>query len=153
MLKYLLYLLAILYALSPYDLIPDFLIGVGWIDDLIVLGLLWYHFIYRKRRYNYQQRYQRYRRSTQENQETFREGGSFEKEGDFEGKTRDRNPYEVLGVTKTASIEEIRAAYRQLANQYHPDKVAHLGEEFKVLAEKRFKEIQKAYQELKPLGS
>ena len=37
MLKYLLYLLAILYALSPYDLIPDFLIGVGWIDDLIVL--------------------------------------------------------------------------------------------------------------------
>jgi len=60
MLKYLLYLLAILYALSPYDFIPDFLIGAGWIDDLIVLGLLWwYHFIYRKRRYNYQQHYQR----------------------------------------------------------------------------------------------
>ncbi len=153
MLKYLLYLLPILYVLSPYDLIPDFLIGAGWIDDLIVLGLLcWYHFIYRKRRYNYQQHYQR-SRSTQENQETFREGRSFEKEGDFEGKTRDKNPYEVLGITKTASIEEIRAAYRQLANQYHPDKVAHLGEEFKVLAEKRFKEIQKAYQELKSQGS
>jgi DnaJ-class molecular chaperone len=35
-----------------------------------------------------------------------------------------------------------------LAGQYHPDKVSHLGEEFRQLAEKRFKEIQVAYQEL-----
>jgi DnaJ like chaperone protein len=33
---------------------------------------------------------------------------------------------------------------------YHPDKVIHLGEEFRELAENRFKEIQKAYQELRP---
>jgi len=35
-----------------------------------------------------------------------------------------------------------------LANKYHPDKVDHLGEEFKKLAEKKFKDIQEAYQKL-----
>ncbi|MBW1817978.1 MAG: DnaJ domain-containing protein [Deltaproteobacteria bacterium] len=43
---------------------------------------------------------------------------------------------------------EIRKAYRELANRYHPDKVNHLGEEFRDLAEERFKEVQTAYQEL-----
>jgi len=56
----------------------------------------------------------------------------------------------VLGLQKDASSKEIKQAYLRLANQYHPDKVLHLGEEFKNLAEIRFKEIQGAYQELKP---
>ncbi|HUT69368.1 MAG TPA: DnaJ domain-containing protein [Desulfatiglandales bacterium] len=42
----------------------------------------------------------------------------------------------------------MKNAYRKLANKYHPDKVDHLGDEFRVLAEQRFKEIQEAYQEL-----
>ncbi|MBW1861634.1 MAG: DUF1232 domain-containing protein [Deltaproteobacteria bacterium] len=122
--KILIYLLALLYLISPYDLIPDFLIGAGWIDDIIVLGLLWwYHFIYRKKKQVHQQSYQRYRYSTGEDQRGFNGG---EREADVEDKTR----------------------YRQLANQYHPDKVMHLGEEFRILAEKRFKDIQKAYQRL-----
>jgi len=58
------------------------------------------------------------------------------------------NPYEVLGIHRHASIDEIKKAYRKLAVKYHPDKVDHLGDEFRVLAEKKFKEIQKAYQEL-----
>ena len=36
-----------------------------------------------------------------------------------------------------------------MANKYHPDKVVHLGKEFEEIAEKRFKEIQKAYAMLK----
>jgi curved DNA-binding protein CbpA len=32
-----------------------------------------------------------------------------------------KNPYEVLGVSKTAGADEIRSAYRRLAKQYHPD--------------------------------
>ncbi|UCF58164.1 MAG: DUF1232 domain-containing protein, partial [Deltaproteobacteria bacterium] len=36
--RFLIYLLPILYALSPYDLLPDFIVGAGWIDDLAILG-------------------------------------------------------------------------------------------------------------------
>ena len=58
------------------------------------------------------------------------------------------DPYEILGVPRKASLDEIKSAYRKLAAQYHPDKVNHLGDEFKTLAEKKFKEIRKAYEEL-----
>jgi DnaJ like chaperone protein len=54
-----------------------------------------------------------------------------------------------LGVARDASQEDIRSAYRRLAGQYHPDKVLHLGKEFRDLAEIRFKEIQAAYDALK----
>ena len=59
------------------------------------------------------------------------------------------DPYKILEIQSDASQEDIKKAYRQLAGKYHPDKVEHLGEEFKALAEKRFKEIQQAYQELR----
>jgi molecular chaperone DnaJ len=51
--------------------------------------------------------------------------------------------YEILGVSRNASIEEIKAAYRNLAKKYHPD-IAQNKEE----AEKKFKEINEAYQVL-----
>lgn len=52
----------------------------------------------------------------------------------------------VLGVAETASLDEVVAAYRSAMNQYHPDKVAHLGEELRDLAEKKCKEINLAYE-------
>ncbi|WP_219722060.1 J domain-containing protein [Deinococcus planocerae] len=57
-------------------------------------------------------------------------------------------PHEVLGVAPDASPEEIRAAYRELAKRYHPDRVGHLGPEFRQLAERRMKAINAAYQKL-----
>lgn len=51
--------------------------------------------------------------------------------------------YETLGITKSASADEIKSAYRKKAVQWHPDK--HQGTD-KVEAEKKFKEINEAYQ-------
>lgn len=54
-----------------------------------------------------------------------------------------KNPYEVLGVDKKASADDIKKAYRKLAQKYHPDKNA--GDKD---AELKFKEIQSAYDTL-----
>lgn len=59
-----------------------------------------------------------------------------------------KGDHEVLGVTPGASSEEIRRAYLEMVKKYHPDRVAHLGEEFKELAHKKFVEIQAAYERL-----
>jgi DnaJ-class molecular chaperone len=59
-----------------------------------------------------------------------------------------RPPCEVLGVREGASREEIAEAFRQLAQLYHPDKVAALAPEFQELADRRMKEINAAYRAL-----
>jgi DnaJ like chaperone protein len=56
---------------------------------------------------------------------------------------------EVLGLSEGASPEDIKKAYRQLSMTSHPDKVGHLGEEFKHVAEEKMKELNAAYQFLK----
>jgi DnaJ-class molecular chaperone len=53
-----------------------------------------------------------------------------------------------LGVARDASAEEVRAAYRHLTQQYHPDKVAHLAPEFQELAERRMRGINSAYEQM-----
>ncbi len=58
-------------------------------------------------------------------------------------------PYRVLEVDPEASREEVKKAYRKMANKYHPDKVAHLGEDFGVVAEEKFKSINDAYAHIK----
>jgi len=57
-------------------------------------------------------------------------------------------PYEVLGLEPNASVEEIREAFHRLAVQYHPDKVHHMGEDFREMAHFRFKELMRAYETL-----
>ena len=55
-----------------------------------------------------------------------------------------RDYYEVLGVSKTATDEELKKAYRKLAKKYHPDANPDNKEE----AEKKFKELNEAYETL-----
>jgi len=57
-------------------------------------------------------------------------------------------PYTILGVTSSATNDEVKKAYWRLASQYHPDKVVHLGEDQAEEAHLKFLEIQEAYQEL-----
>ena len=145
--RFLIYLVLILYVISPYDIVPDFFAGLGWIDDLIILGVLyWYHFIYRRAK----MRAQSERAYYQEGEGTKREYYQDEQRQKAQTDRRfsRRNPYQILGVEEGAALNEVKAAYRKLALKYHPDKVNHLGDEFKILAEQKFKEIQEAYQEL-----
>lgn len=57
-----------------------------------------------------------------------------------------KDPYEVLGVSKGATQEEIKKAYRKLAKQYHPDNYAN--NPLADLAAEKFKEINEAYEQL-----
>ena len=52
--------------------------------------------------------------------------------------------YKVLGVSPTATNDEVKAAFRRLTLQNHPDKVASLGEDVRKAAEKKFQEINAA---------
>ena len=56
------------------------------------------------------------------------------------------DPYSVLGVSRNASEEEIKKAYKALSRRYHPD--ANVNNPNKAQAEEKFKEIQNAYQQI-----
>ncbi len=142
--RMLLIILWILYFIIPTDLIPDFIPGIGRVDDIIVGIILYY---YSKRRQaakgSYDSSYQQYGGS----------GGDAGYAGQ-EDKARDgspkerKDPYKILGIDRSATPEEIKSAYRRQAIRYHPDKVSHLGEEFQSLAKKKFQDIQWAYDQL-----
>ena len=60
-----------------------------------------------------------------------------------------RDFYDVLGVSKSASPDELKSAYRKLAVKHHPDKFSQLGEEQQIAAKNKFQKIQEAYEQVK----
>lgn len=58
------------------------------------------------------------------------------------------NAYKVLEITKSATVGEIKKAYRKMAKKYHPDKVIHLGKEHQEGAEEKFRQVQAAYEQI-----
>lgn len=123
-------LAALAYFLLPFDLIPDVLGIPGRIDDVVAMAaLVWF-----------------YRNHVRQHVAS----GSARGAPAQPKKAKAFDPYEVLQVARSASGDAIRAAYRARMQEYHPDKVAHLGEALQKLAHEKSQEIQRAYQELGP---
>jgi DnaJ like chaperone protein len=57
--------------------------------------------------------------------------------------------FQILEIESSASDDEIKKAYRKMAVKFHPDKVAHLGEDYRKDAEEKFKKVQEAYENIK----
>jgi len=133
-------LIALLYVISPVDAIPDLVPGLGWLDDLIVLGILAWVLIARQRGRSPWDVFQG------------RGGGGWTRRSsgprpeDLTADFSTMDPYALLDVSPSASPEEIKTAYKRAVARYHPDKVAHLGQEFQALAHKKLLAIQQAYE-------
>lgn len=57
--------------------------------------------------------------------------------------------YKILEIEKSASDEEVKKAFRKMAMKYHPDKVSQLGEDYRKIAEEKFKKVNEAYEKIK----
>lgn len=57
--------------------------------------------------------------------------------------------YKILEVNKEATNDEVKKAFRTMAVKYHPDKVSHLGEDYKKAAEEKIKKVNEAYEKIK----
>jgi len=157
---------AALYLLLPYDLIPDFLGLPGRIDDFAVMA--WLAWLYRSRLAGPgEEGAPGAAGSGSDARDSRRSGRSQRAEhshhgprpkgskgGPHPGTSHAWTPdaYTVLGVPPSASPQEIRAAYRARMQEYHPDKVAHLGAELQQLALEKSQQIQRAYHQLQKAG-
>ena len=132
----------IAYIASFIDLLPDFT-PIGWLDDLVVvIGLVWFFTTWlpknRHRIYWFRAPSGAKADSRSKGPQGFATGNG---EAAFD-------PFQVLNVNKGASADEIEKAYKTMLKKYHPDKVAHLGEEFQHTAHEKVINIKKAYEML-----
>jgi hypothetical protein len=136
--------LCMLYILSPIDLLPDVVPWLGRVDDLgALVGTYW--LLRRLQSLMTAAPTFRTRRDSRENAS----GGTQQQAETAQAEATAFDPWEVLHLQPGASQAEIHAAYKVLLKKYHPDRVAHLGEEFQALAHQKMLGIQQAYAILK----
>jgi DnaJ like chaperone protein len=57
--------------------------------------------------------------------------------------------YKILEIEPSATDDEVKKAYRRMAMKYHPDKVSHLGEDFRKTADEKFRKVNEAYERIR----
>lgn len=94
---------------------------------------------------------QDYRQNTTNKGRFYSYSNTEEDTSQSEKNNESQDPYKILGVRRSASMDEINAAYRSLSKQFHPDMISSkdLNPDFIKYAEKRFIEIDNAYRALK----
>jgi len=129
---------AIVYFIMPWDL--DFVPVVGRLDDLLFLALAGYYY---------------WKQPKVPGGKTHRQPAAENAPGSPAplGEQREADPYRLFGVSRTDDAETIKKAYRDLVAKYHPDRVQHLGEEFKEMAARKTTTINKAYEKIKKARS
>ena len=64
-------------------------------------------------------------------------------------KTSIGDAYKILEIEKSATDQEVKKAYRQMARKYHPDKNRNVGQEYQEMAKEKFIKVQEAYDQIK----
>lgn len=125
---------AVVYFIVPWDF--DFIPVVGRLDDLIFLALAGYYY---------------WRQPRGRGAQAWRRSAPADAPADTApfGDQSDTDPYLLFGVSRTADAETVKKAYRDLIARYHPDRLHHLGEEFKGLAASKTTAINRAYERIK----
>ena len=143
---------SLLYFLSPVDLVPDSSLVFGWIDDLAILAIAYYHW----RAVNSGYFFADASESSSKARSYYSESDYSESKEDSSkraSKTRvtlPGDPYSVLGLQAPASQSEIKRAFKRLAIENHPDKFTCTNSKSK--AHERMVNISKAYSRLKKVG-
>jgi DnaJ like chaperone protein len=134
----------IAYVYSLIDFVPDAILGIGWLDDLVVIiALVWFFtsWVPKNRHRIYWFRPQQHHGTGRSRHDASNAGRETTADNGFD-------PFRELDVKQGASAAEIERAYRRMLAKYHPDKVAHLGEEFQHIAHEKVITIKKAYEML-----
>ncbi len=155
--------LLLLWSLTIINIIlPD---PIPFIDEIVLfllsLGLLVRFLL---RRNTYQNMYQQYQQQSQSGKTSYQTGagGGRQSSSSFYNRFRNwgagfqqpggpsigKDPHDILGIKRGASMDEIKKAYREKLKKFHPDVVENLklGPEYKEMFEEKTQEIQKAYE-------
>lgn len=121
---------------------------LGWIEFSVILGCGLVGFFVvgaflERRQLHDGSSSSRQKNSQADTDDPSKEGGP--KDANTEKPSLDRHWWEILGVNKEASSDDIKAAFRKEIGRYHPDRVEGLGIELRDLAEQKAKEINWAY--------